>query len=184
MDAHITHYESSGKGQLSHHGMETYFVQRNNAWMTELGLRDARKRLKLTQPKIAERLGVSVPQVSRWEAGEDNVPSSRLRSFAEAYEASLDELFGGRPVKPLNAGTSWHPKEDTIRSALEAGLLSLTEPRATEADLPILAHGVTAVLQFVADDPSREDSPGFPETVVGIVHTAIRNYKPPRARAS
>lgn len=52
-----------------------------------------RKRAGLTQAVIAERLGVSVPQVSRWEAGNDNVPSGRLPSLASAYEATIGEIF-------------------------------------------------------------------------------------------
>jgi transcriptional regulator with XRE-family HTH domain len=56
-------------------------------------LKAIRKRAKLTQGDIAERLGVSVPQVSRWEAGGDNIPSNRLSAIAEAYGTSIGEIF-------------------------------------------------------------------------------------------
>lgn len=56
-------------------------------------LRAMRKRAGLTQPQIAEKLGVSVPQVSRWETGKDNIPSGRLAFIADAYEGSIGDIF-------------------------------------------------------------------------------------------
>jgi len=73
--------------------METAFAMRNVALMAGNNLKAMRKRAGLTQPAIAESLGVSVPQVSRWETGADNIPSSRLPAVASAYRASLTELF-------------------------------------------------------------------------------------------
>lgn len=95
MAADITQYESLRKAEFSYHGMVRRCALRNIAAMEPNGLKAARKRLKVGQAVIAERLGVSVPQVSRWENGIDNVPSARLTAFAEAYEAGLGELFGG-----------------------------------------------------------------------------------------
>ncbi len=63
--------------------------------MERKGLKTARKRANLTQEAIADAMGVSVPQVSRWETGKDGIPSSRLRSLQTAYRANLDELLGG-----------------------------------------------------------------------------------------
>jgi len=51
-----------------------------------------RKRQGIAQRVIAERLGVSVPQISRWETGEDSIPSKRLSAIADAYGAPLSEL--------------------------------------------------------------------------------------------
>lgn len=56
-------------------------------------LQHLRRRARLTQGQIAERLGVSTPQVSRWETGKDGIPSARLASLAEAYGASIGALF-------------------------------------------------------------------------------------------
>jgi len=80
--------------ELSYCGMASGFALRNLMCMEPNGLKAARKRIGIGQAEIAERLGVSVPQVSRWENGHDNVPSVRLQAFARAYEAGLDELFG------------------------------------------------------------------------------------------
>lgn len=53
-----------------------------------------RKRAKLTQGAIADRMGVSVPQVSRWETGHDNIPSGRLPDLADAYSTTIGDIFG------------------------------------------------------------------------------------------
>lgn len=78
--------------------MVSTFALRNIRDMHKNGLKTARKRIGLTQPDIAERLGVSVPQVSRWESGENNIPSFRLAAVSAAYEASIGELFDGEEV--------------------------------------------------------------------------------------
>lgn len=75
--------------------MASTFALRNMRGMEANGLKAARQRLGLTQPDIAERLGVSVAQVSRWENGKDNIPSSRLAAISRAYEAPIGDLFGG-----------------------------------------------------------------------------------------
>lgn len=42
---------------------------------------------------MSERLEVSVSQLSRWEAGENNIPSKRLPELAEAYECRISDIF-------------------------------------------------------------------------------------------
>jgi transcriptional regulator with XRE-family HTH domain len=64
-------------------------------------LQAIRKRAGLTQGDIADRLGVSVPQISRWERGGDNIPSSRLSALAEAYGTSIGEIFGDAEYQAL-----------------------------------------------------------------------------------
>lgn len=65
-------------------------------------LKAIRKRAGLTQPDIADRLGVSVPQISRWESGNDNIPSGRLPAIAEAYETTIGEIF--EELRPADLG--------------------------------------------------------------------------------
>ena len=64
MAADITQYESLRKAEFSYHGMVRRCALRNIAAMEPNGLKAARKRLKVGQAVIAERLGVSVPQVA------------------------------------------------------------------------------------------------------------------------
>lgn len=80
--------------------MEPYFATRNIAGMAN-NLKAIRKRAGVTQPVIAERMGVSIPQVSRWETGDDNIPSNRFPALAEAYEATIGELFDDNPFVPV-----------------------------------------------------------------------------------
>jgi transcriptional regulator with XRE-family HTH domain len=101
MLALITQYESSGKPRISHGGMDGVFASRKIRSMAGNNLQAIRKRAHLTQGDVAERLGVSVPQISRWEGGRDNIPSNRLPSLAEAYGASIGEIFGDTEYQPL-----------------------------------------------------------------------------------
>lgn len=95
MDADITHCASLRNSEITYCGMASTFALRNMRGMKANGLKVARQRLGLTQSDIAERLGVSVAQVSRWENGKDNIPSSRLPAIAAAYQSSIGELFDG-----------------------------------------------------------------------------------------
>jgi len=57
-------------------------------------LRALRKRAGLKQPEIADAMDVSIPQVSRWETGTDDIPGRRLSAMADAYHASVGEIYG------------------------------------------------------------------------------------------
>lgn len=94
----ITQHESLRNSKLTQCGMDANYALRNMCPMETNGLKAARKRIGLKQPAIAERLGVSVPQVSRWENGHDSIPSTRLAAIAKAYETSIGELFGDGPT--------------------------------------------------------------------------------------
>lgn len=93
MGVHITQYETLRNSHVSSGGMASTFALRKLGSMERRGLKSARKRANLTQESIAERMGVSVPQISRWENGKDGIPSQRLPSMVKAYQASLEELF-------------------------------------------------------------------------------------------
>lgn len=54
--------------------------------MTAAALRAARRRLRLSQTELAELLGVSQSQLSRWETGERPIP------YAEWLAARLLEI--------------------------------------------------------------------------------------------
>lgn len=68
-------------------------------------LRDFRKRLGLSLEDMSERTGFSVSQLSRWEAGDNNIPSQRLPDLARHYECRINEIFAddGTPFVPLGA---------------------------------------------------------------------------------
>lgn len=94
MGPDITQCEILRNSNVAAGGMVSGFALRKMRAMERNGLTKARKRAGLTQPAIAERMGVSVPQVSRWETGKDGIPSQRLPALVAAYEAPLEELLG------------------------------------------------------------------------------------------
>lgn len=95
MAAHITQCATLRNTQIARDGMVANFAVRKMVDVKRQQLIDARKAQGFSQEVIAERMGVSVAQVSRWENGHDGIPSQRLDSLVSAYEAPLDALLGG-----------------------------------------------------------------------------------------
>ena len=93
MDSYIAQHATLRKSRFTCGSMEAAFAARNIAPMTRIRLKQARKRANLTQEAIAEQMGVSVPQVSRWEAGKDGIPSHRLEALVKAYRAPIGDLL-------------------------------------------------------------------------------------------
>lgn len=62
---------------------------------------ERRDELGLTQQDVADRVGVRVRQVQRWEAGESLGRLENLQSLAEALDTTVGELMAGiEDVKP------------------------------------------------------------------------------------
>jgi len=68
--------------------------------VADLGQRVAnlRKRLRLSQRQLAERVGVSRERLGRWERGLNAPPLPELVGLARALDAGIDELLTGRPA--------------------------------------------------------------------------------------
>lgn len=56
-------------------------------------LKKFRDRLGLTLEDMAERSGFSVSQLSRWESGNNNIPSERLPALAQHYQCRIADIF-------------------------------------------------------------------------------------------
>lgn len=52
-----------------------------------------RKKMKLSQEKLAERLGITQGAVSQWEKGESKPRTELLPKIAKILNCSIDELF-------------------------------------------------------------------------------------------
>ncbi len=67
---------------------------------------DARKRRRMTQEQLGEKLGVSFQAVSTWEQGRFMPDSEHLPALARELDLSLDVLFDGEgpewELKPVN----------------------------------------------------------------------------------
>lgn len=139
MPGDITHYEILRNRQLSRDGMATDCAVRNFSDMKRLGMIAARKRAGLTQEQVAERMGVSTPQISRWETGKDGIPSQRLSAMTEAYEADINELFDNTDV-PIS-DVMPQPNAKVLRYE---GANNVVLPR----DVPVFGSTLGAPLEF------------------------------------
>jgi transcriptional regulator with XRE-family HTH domain len=62
-------------------------------------IRDLREDHDLTQTKIAQYLGMSQTGYSKYETGENDIPTSVLIKLADYYGTSIDYLLNQTPVK-------------------------------------------------------------------------------------
>lgn len=58
-----------------------------------LRLKEIRRAKKLSQETVAERLGRSAAQISRWENNRDGISTKMLADVAAAYGVQLAEMF-------------------------------------------------------------------------------------------
>lgn len=70
-----------------------------------------RKRDKITQEELAERLGVSRQSVSKWETGEAYPEMEKLVALCDLYRITLDELVKNDLTASENADNSANPEE-------------------------------------------------------------------------
>ncbi|MDO5569708.1 MAG: helix-turn-helix transcriptional regulator [bacterium] len=56
---------------------------------------ECRKRKKLTQEQLAEKLGITYKAVSKWECGKGLPDVSTMKELCEILNISLNELFSG-----------------------------------------------------------------------------------------
>ena len=68
-------------------------------------LRLLRKKAKFTQIELAEKAGVSIATLRRWEAGETTPNGTRIIEIANILGVSPDEIVGGEEThEPLSSG--------------------------------------------------------------------------------
>ncbi|MBQ7216504.1 MAG: helix-turn-helix transcriptional regulator [Synergistaceae bacterium] len=58
-----------------------------------MSFREARKKNKLTQKQVAQKLGTSRVTVARWECGVNNPKLDTIRKLARLYNCTADELI-------------------------------------------------------------------------------------------
>lgn len=79
-----------------------------------------RKKNKLTQAELAEKLSYSDKAVSKWEKGESLPPIEVFYKIAKLYGVSIDDIVGEERIKPRTIETS-----DMKKRYLHITLLSL-----------------------------------------------------------
>ena len=65
-------------------------------------IRDLREDRDLTQKKIADYLGMSQTGYSKYEVGENDIPTAILIKLADFYEVSVDYLLGRTNKQEMN----------------------------------------------------------------------------------
>lgn len=60
-------------------------------------IRSLRDQRRTTQSALAERLGLSLQQVQKYESGETRLPASRVVQIADALGASVAEIMAASP---------------------------------------------------------------------------------------
>lgn len=63
-------------------------------------LRALRKQARMTQPELAERLGVSRSAVSMYESGSREPNFATLQQLAEIFDVDMNTLSGTQPAQP------------------------------------------------------------------------------------
>lgn len=63
-------------------------------------LKELRKRMGLTQYDIAEKLGITQPQVYKFENGDKKMTVPQMELFAQICKVGKDEIYG--EIKPLS----------------------------------------------------------------------------------
>ena len=70
-------------------------------------LKELRKRERLTQEMVADKLKISRSRYANWENNESSPGYSMLKKLAQIYDVSVDYLLNGEPLKVSEAGTPY-----------------------------------------------------------------------------
>ena len=62
-------------------------------------IRDLREDADLSQAKVAQYLGMSQTGYSKYETGENDIPTAILKKLARFYNTSIDYLLGETDIK-------------------------------------------------------------------------------------
>ncbi len=77
---------------------------------------EIRKQKKLTQEQLAEKLGVSINAVSKWERGICLMDMSLLKPLSEILDVSINEILSGEQIK-----------DEEFRNKADENIVNITE---------------------------------------------------------
>ena len=119
-------------------------------------IKTIRKQRGLTLADVAQHVGVGPSQVSKWETGDVDIPSSKIIKLAEVLGVSVGHLLGVENAEPSNA--QWReslgvkpwpapwPKADKPSPRSGSDELSTTEP--IRRDFPIYGTALGGALEI------------------------------------
>ena len=77
-----------------------------NQYVTGAVIRELREKSRMTQARLAEKLGVSDKTVSKWETAKGYPDITLLEPIAEAFRISVTELISGNTVYNSNVSAN------------------------------------------------------------------------------
>lgn len=84
--------------------------------MNYFNLRSVRKKAKLTQAQLAEKLGINRATVSKYETGEIAPSVDQIVNICSVLDVSFEELFGENPGKKPSEIYQALQLDDYVRS--------------------------------------------------------------------
>ena len=79
-------------------------------------IKELRKKAKLTQKQVAEKLDMPQSLYSNLERGIKQANQKRLKQFSDFYDVSTDYLLGNTDIKSKTLETDLNKTLDTVRS--------------------------------------------------------------------
>ena len=79
-------------------------------------IKELRKKAKLTQKQVAEKLDMPKYLYSNLERGIKQANQKRLKQFSDFYDVSTDYLLGNTDIKSKTLETDLNKTLDTVRS--------------------------------------------------------------------
>lgn len=96
IDAGLSEQDISRKLKISIKAVQSYLPYKKSSYRTaqpDNKLKTIRLKHSLTQRQVADKLGVSQNEYSRWEIGKVTPRIEMLKKIAEIYQVSIDSLI-------------------------------------------------------------------------------------------
>ena len=89
----LTDFEKDLKKELRNPEFRKFYEKEGHRLRIAYEITQLRKRQKLTQKKLAEKIGTSQSAVARIEAGEQNISTDKLQEIASAFDRNIEIKF-------------------------------------------------------------------------------------------
>ena len=116
-------------------------------------IRMLRKKSKLTQIELAEKLGVSIATLRRWEAGETAPNGTRIIELANILNAAPDEIVAGGEGHEITT-----PARVLLPASERSNGMLVFEGEGTRIELPPTERGYELFSKLVENLISRRKS--------------------------
>lgn len=115
-------------------------------------IRWKRRRLRLSQSDVAEKVGVSMAAVSLWETGRTNISSDKLLALAEVLSCDVEWLLNGSQLQhtDIEGDNKISEKKSEDERELDLELQTLIKIYETLPD-HLRTHVLRVAVQAVAE---------------------------------